>query len=281
MKKLNRILSAAALSVALSNAAFCNKQDQHDTFLPLTDFFDDFDRLFSSSFDAFDSMTRNASDFSAKSVEDTLQEMRKRSRQLHAIATDGLRRLHRASSEAFPSVLESTRAEMKATVDSCNALVDQMGKEVSQTKSFSSITVNEYETKDASAHGVRITLPGYSEKDINVTINKQDNKRGGINRTLEVVAQHEKTESQDQAKDSTKKVTQQMRSTTIINGRKRDIFTKDGVVTITVDLPSNVDEAQYKMTFENEILSVEFTKKNADAQRKSLSFSSTDKSQAK
>jgi len=148
------------------------------------------------------------------------------------------------------------------------------------TPSFKSVSadekyfIQENVTKDANNHALyelTIGVPGYETDDITVKLHdiKQKDKSG---KTLEICAQKKTLQELPDKKDTNIKVSQQFMSRSIINGKKRELVYKDGVLTIKLDLPNDISGDYYTMSLENDKLIISLPKNSTNQETTVLEF---------
>lgn len=260
--------------------ALANKKaaEAASSFEPLQSFFDECDRLFFGSVDVIESKFNHIDDAFSKNMKTTVEEIRKQAHKMQQITSEGLYRLHGASSSTLSNMLESMSQKMKESAAIVDNLIQKVEQGVDQSKKFAQYSVEEFKQDDQEIYGFKISMPGFDQSDMTVTINKQEDRSYGVKKKLEICAQKNEMITDEKVIDKkvseeAEKISHQMRSVSLINGRKQELNYQDGQLKIILDLPVFVDEESYKMSFENNILKVEFSKKANGSERKSLTFS--------
>ena len=132
-----------------------------------------------------------------------------------------------------------------------------------------------------NSYELTIGVPGYTTDDITVKFHdiKHKDKSG---KTLEIYAKkqviHEPTNTtEDKVQDVrvSTKFSQQFTSTSIINGKKRELIYKDGVLKIKLDLPIDVSGDYYTMSLENDELRICLPTNTDNEETKVLKFKET------
>jgi|WetSurMetagenome_2_1015567.scaffolds.fasta_scaffold518798_1 HSP20 family molecular chaperone IbpA len=174
---------------------------------------------------------------------------------------------------------KSTHDDIKDSSKKVDDFVAKIDNNAEMIKRFSQFSIEEIKTKDQTKWGIRINLPGFTAKEITVNVSTQEGTVGSKN-VLEAVAAHKKPvvtkeiiEKEGKAK-VIKVSSQHMSSSTVINGKKREISYTDGVLTIKMDLPQTVDVEDYTMKFDeqNDQLTIEFARKEKAPQKRNLTF---------
>lgn len=120
--------------------------------------------------------------------------------------------------------------------------------------------LNEYQSKDGKRYYVVVTMPNISEEETRIAID--ETSKG--NYTLHMAAQtHPATTKKEKANHLpkhrvTEPTTDQMLSSTFIDGRHRDLHYQDGTLEVTVDLPHQVKHDTYDVEFLDHALKIEF-----------------------
>jgi HSP20 family molecular chaperone IbpA len=272
MNKSNKFLVAAIITI---NALPCINVRASADFVSMRDFFTEVDSLLFGD-EVFGEVISSVDNVYSKDMEVTFVKIQQEARRIQAEALNAMRALHDTSSKRACETLKSTQKRMTEGVDSLKGLTAQLDDGIAQTQKMSQFSIKE--TEKDGAYIVKISLPGYSQDDIKVTVSKQD-IAVGARTLLEVEAVEKKqTKSTTQSADKNDKsmrviTTQQLMSTSIINDRKREIRYKDGVLQAKVVLPHFVNDENYSMVFKDEILTLEFKKLGKSEQKKELKFS--------
>jgi HSP20 family molecular chaperone IbpA len=168
--------------------------------------------------------------------------------------------------------------DMKDSSKKVDDVVAKIDDNAELVKKFAQFSIEEIEIKDQTKWGIRINIPGFTAKEITVNISTEEGAFGSKN-VLEVVAMHKKpVVTEEVVKEGKTKVikviSQQMSSSTVINGKQREISYKNGVLTIKMDLPQTIDVEDYTMKFDeqNNQLVIEFAQKAKAPQKRNLTF---------
>ncbi len=277
MKMVYVIACAATLCtgsrVAAADRSERSSSDERATFGDLGGFFREFDTLFDDMYGLAGDAAQRTETFFSQGADDIFKRMRKESARVHQRATEGMRAMRLGSLE----VLKKAQASMKKDIEALNNLAAEMDQNIKSTKSFAQVSIKE--SGDETDYTILVTLPGYDEKNIKVTVSTKDVKAAGAKKQLRIDATKVgETRREVKEKDKTMVAmrTEQMYSSSIVGDRKQEISLKDGVLKIICDLPADADEEDYKMTLNGDVLSIQFPKtKKAHAEIKSLSFSNT------
>jgi len=137
------------------------------------------------------------------------------------------------------------------------------------------------DVNNQNLYEITIGIPGYTTDDITVKFHhmKRKDKSG---KTLEIYAKKQESQEQPdkQVEEKSKKkrahldtkTSHQFMSTTNINGKKRELFYKDGVLKIVLDLPEDVSDDYYSMSLENDVLKICLRKSSDTQETKVLEF---------
>lgn len=135
--------------------------------------------------------------------------------------------------------------------------------------------ITESESEDGAKYILSISMPGFSQEHINVSIEEVD-KNKQITHTLKVRAQadvQQKNKSTSEGKTVITHSSQQMSSNKFLHGRRQSLDVKNGFLKAAIDLPKEITHDVYTMTFENNELIIEFNKVTPEKPTtKALSF---------
>lgn len=275
MKSLSKVVAISALSVGLMAPSSCfAEKEEADVFADLNSFFGDFDRLWEEQPNLSVIPEGQPDVLFNNQVHGTLKKIQEESYKMHQRATAALKALHQSSTKELTRLQE----EMNDGVQSSQALITKLGGDIVQCRDFNQFTIKEFYNAERAAYSVRMTLPGVAQDNLKIKISKH--KDGS--KTLAVTAHLKKQEvSTKKAKVDKKKVkkagvvrcfSQQMQSASMVDGRRRSVSFKDGKLALYADLPSGIDEDKYSMTFDKDMLIVEFPCQKKDVEEKELTF---------
>jgi HSP20 family molecular chaperone IbpA len=208
----------------------------------------------------------------AKNLNATLKDIEREAEQMQQEARR-LRNILYEKNTQSDAVVEATHKAKKIfqkTHDRCSNLFNAMERNLAEVVEQNKYQIKEQEEDGTNTYKIKITLPGFKQDDVNVTI-KSDKKNNIIHHALELhgtKAADKKPETEDTIngkKVSVKQTsTQIFSSSTYANGREKTIHYKDGVIKIKIDLPLdiNIEENKYSMSFDQnkETLILEFNK---------------------
>jgi len=283
MSIIKKVFVWAAFSATLTGYAKSNQTtiadaDATNPFIEVSSFFDDFDSMHDQIFDwmqEFPVVRRTGP--ADKAMQENLKDICQQSRKMHERATEALRLMQVGSSKPLENIQEG----MKKDLSAMDSLIDKMGKNIDELKTFDGFSAREFENTDRKVYGVKISLPGFSQDDVTVNVSQETN-RNGTKKALEVVAKKKEatgvegeSKSIDDDKETQVKrvIKQHMHSSSIINGRKKEINYQDGVLKVNLDLPVGVSDDKYTMKFEDNILTLEFPKQVKESRKTTLKFS--------
>ncbi len=178
--------------------------------------------------------------------------------------------------ESVVNATKDTKIKLQKTNATLSGLLNAMDNNIAEIIEKNNYQLKEYEKKatdpsDINIYGITISLPGFKQDDIKVIISS-DKKDGKSLHKLEVNGTKKVTVATEEEKEiDGKKVTIQktsaraFTSSTLVNGRQKQIDYKDGTIKIKFDLPSDIDtqDGKYTMAFdaEKEALTLEFPRK--------------------
>lgn len=174
--------------------------------------------------------------------------------------------------DPFFESIEKSMQQAFAHAAQSFAAVNKQVKTFKGQKDITQYSIQEITPTDNNQYGVKITLPGYEQKDLSVTVKTTQRKFSDSKNTVHITAKKSpepstKTETTKDADDKEKPVvkhfsTNRFTSISYINGQGQEVTYEDGKLTINFDLPAgiNVDANNYSMTFENGILTLTFQK---------------------
>lgn len=220
---------------------------------------------------------------------DTLFEAKKGIKELEPDLHSNLEQLHETASEIkrqtgklikshkhrTASVWDSMFKEMEKSQKAFGKFFSDVRKNFGTKFASSSYKINEVVSDDGQSYGIVISMPGFNQDQIKVSI-EENTKNGRKVNTLRVTAQEEvtkKTKSEPEEGSFITHSSQQAISSKYINGRQQYVKYENGKLEAIIDLPRTVNQEEYMMSFENGVLNIEF--KNDSALKKpvkSLSF---------
>ena len=118
------------------------------------------------------------------------------------------------------------------------------------------------EEHEGGAYQIRITLPDFKQENVQVTID--ENQRSNYKKLLVTASKEEFSTWKSESFSSVR----------YINGRKLSLEYKDGKLSVEIDLPENIKDADYSMHLDKEELIVMFpkTKEKAAYNTRQLRF---------
>lgn len=211
----------------------------------------------------------------ANSLNETLHKIRIAGFEAQQEATKSLTLLRKSNIKKTDLVntikdVQKHLGEISTQISSLAAEMDNNLAEVVERNNYKvkEYATEEYESDDLTKYGVKINLPGFTKNDIKVTIStdKKNNKifnRLVINGTKKVTAATEEEKGTENKKITVRATSSQaFTSSSLINGRQKQIEYKDGTLKIKFDLPGDIDtqDGNYTMSFdqEKETLVLEF-----------------------
>ncbi|MBS1988521.1 Hsp20/alpha crystallin family protein [Candidatus Dependentiae bacterium] len=215
-----------------------------------------------------------------KPVEDLTPDLRDNLEQLHETASEIKRqtgKLLKSRKNRTASVWDSMFNDMERSQKAFGNFFSNLRKDFGTRAAAASYKINEFESDDGQSYGISISMPGFNEEQVRVSIEENEKDRYKTNR-LKIVAHTDvpqKTRSESNGKTVIKHSSQQVASSTYVHGRQQSISYKDGKLNAVIDLPRTIKPDKYTMTFENNVLKIEFEKDNqAEAKTKKLEFTS-------
>jgi len=139
-------------------------------------------------------------------------------------------------------------------------------------KDITQYSIQEFTPTDNNHYGIKVTLPGYEQKDLSVTVKTTQREFSGSKSTVHITAKKSpetstQTETGKEAEDKEKPVVKHVSSNlftsiSYINGQGKEVTYENGELTMHFDLPAdiNIDANNYSMTFENGLLTLTFQK---------------------
>jgi HSP20 family molecular chaperone IbpA len=251
------------------------------------DMMDEINRVFET--DPFWEYTKREPAFEAKSLHETLRKIETAASNMQQEARELRNSLYRRTikKEDLVKATHATHAKLQATTTSFAGLLTDMDNNLAEVVERNKYQVKEYETEeyesgDANTYGIKVSLPGFKQDDVKVTISTE-NKNNKTFHRLEVTGTKQVTTATEEEKDvNGKKVTvkkastQAFTSSTFVNGRQKVIEYKDGNIKIKFDLPNNIDtqDGKYTMSFDNETLKIEFPRQTKTTTKTPLKYTS-------
>ena len=219
---------------------------------------------------------------------DTLFEAKKGIKELEPDLHSNLEQLHETASEIkrqtgklikshkhrTASVWDSMFKEMEKSQKAFGKFFSDVRKNFGTKFASSSYKINEVVSDDGQSYGIVISMPGFNQDQIKVSI-EENTKNGRKVNTLRVTAQEEvtkKTKSEPEEGGFITHSSQQAISSKYINGRQQYVKYENGKLEAIIDLPGTVNQEEYMMSFENGILKVEFRNDIENTKTKKLEF---------
>jgi len=220
----------------------------------------------------------------ASAPSSTQQEPFTSLRQLEISKTDGL-----FFDDVFDSNIKSMIESMQKDIDQINESMISLhknamisgdvshkdSKSLSWKTSEGKYSIKEV-TNDENSYELAITLPGFTRDDVKVKFNQTKHKNI-TNKSLEIYAKKALTKEQGDNKSKHITKSEQLVSSSNINGKKSNIVYKDGELKMTFDLPDDISDQDYTMSFDKDELNMSFLKQSTNTQTKILEFKKTDK----
>ena len=294
MKKINKIALVGLMAFSgqhvfcASSKASAKKAVSRTDLSPWDAIFYDIDENFNNEFigdnEGGAQVTVEDESFFAgtEDVAQTLQKIRELSYKLDQVASRGLWHLSTHSLDSMNKALQDAYQQVKESADSWPQIADDIEKNIKQVEQFKRFGIKAKEVDNQ--YVVEITMPGFDEKDIKVTVAKSDKGAFGVRKTLTVVAPkaevapaaaEEKASEEKTAEETTPKVTPKRAysSLTVVNGRMQKIIYENGRFEAVCDIPENVDDKGNTMILQDGTLSITFKKLEKDLQNQELQFS--------
>lgn len=176
-------------------------------------------------------------------------------------------------------------ADMRKHMEDMEKSFDQMHKDMQAAQERASKMFESAKSADASRYSldanmrvsrdgrseyvVTAGLPDFGKDDIKLKVEVKENRSGRPVKSLEISKntandQQESDEKKVVKKDSEKRSTvhysSSMSSSMVLNGFGKTVSVENGVLTMTIDLPSNADENDWTFDFDDEkkVLTVVF-----------------------
>lgn len=227
-------------------------------------------------------MVDDASFFSdTTDVVDALQQIKEHANKLNQLALEGLRSLDAHSLADLEQTLNSIHKQIKDSPNVLESIEKNLKAYEQRLGKLKQYSMKAAPSEDGKAYIVTINMPGFDEKDIKVTISKNTD----ATKTLLVVAPREpendnKSKSKKENKKQTSKTIKStfQSKTTILNGMTQKVEYKDGMVNFTCNIPSKLNEKNYKMTFNKDgVLTISFSTSTSkgEKQNQELKFDKT------
>lgn len=215
-----------------------------------------------------------------KPVEDLTPDLRDNLEQLHDTASEIKRqtaKLLKSRKNRAASVWDLMFKDMRESQKAFDQIFSNVRKGFGTRSAATSYKIHEFQSDNGQSYGVSISMPGFNEDQIKVSIEENEKDRHKTNR-LKIVAHTEipqKTKSESDGKTIIKHSSQQVASSTYVHGRQQSISYKDGTLNAVIDLPRTIKPDKYTMTFENNVLKIEFERDDqVETKTKKLEFKS-------
>lgn len=212
-----------------------------------------------------------------KETKDLEPDLRSNLEQLHETASEIKRqtgKLIKSHKHRIASVWDSMFKEMEKSQKAFGKFFSDVRKDFGTKFASSSYKINELASDDGQSYGIVISMPGFNQEQIKVSI-EENAKNGRRVNTLRVTAQEEvtkKTKSESEDGSFVAHTSQQTVSSKYVNGRQQYLKYVDGKLEAIIDLPSTVNQEEYMMSFENGILNIEFKNNTTNSKTKKLEF---------
>jgi len=196
-------------------------------------------------------------------TEDLAPDLRSNLEQLHDTASEIKRqtgKLLKSRKNRTASVWDSMFRDMERSQKAFGKFFSDVRKDFGTRSAAANYKINEFQSDDGQSYGISISMPEFTEDQISVSIEETKKNHSKIN-VLKIKAQTEapqKVTSKSDGKTILRQSSQQVVSSRSVNGRHQYINYKDGKLDAVIDLPQTIRSDQYTMTFENNILKIEF-----------------------
>ena len=212
-----------------------------------------------------------------KPAEDLTQDQRSNLEQLHDTASEIKRqtgKLLKSRKNRAASVWDSMFKDMEKSQKAFGKFFSDVRKGFGTKSTAANYKINEFQDNDRQSYGIELAMPGFSEDQITVSIEENEKNGRKINR-LKIVAHAEIPQnpiSESDGETIVMRSSQQMVSRNYVQDRQQSVSYKDGKLNAVIDLPRTIKPEKYTMSFENNILKIEFEKDDAQTKTKKLEF---------
>jgi len=262
---IKSIVVAVVLAQTGSYISAVGPDDDATMFPALDEFFDDFGRLTGQA----DATVQKEQGNVTQDTELLFKTIRAENKKIEQAAMRGMQALMRETADMSKGLDEAYQS-LRQSQECLRKSIGTIGSTIEASKKTRQVAVEEFDNKEKTKEfpngkwGLKIILPGYSEENLTVNINKDD----ATKKTLEVIAKKVMPQKTD-GKKQTVRVSQAYSSQVMVakgSERKQERITcVNGALTIMRDLPSFIDDTSYVMKFADEILTIEFGRKTESA----------------
>lgn len=215
-----------------------------------------------------------------KAAEELTPDLRNNLEQLHETASEIKRqtgKLLKSRKNRAASVWDSMFKDMEKSQKAFGKFFSDVQKGFGTRSASANYKINEFQDDKGQSYGIQLSMPGFTEDQIKVSIEENEKDRRKTN-TLKITAQTDvqhKATSDSDGKTITTHSSQQIVSSAHVHGRRQYVNYKDGKLHAVIDLPRTIKPDKYSMTFENNILKIEFENDTqAESTTKKLEFKS-------